>query len=79
MLSPRAESCPNCGDRRGSRGFLAKLAWLVTFLATLPAAALTAWGLFGTEMSAPQQASLFAGAAALVVVPYCFARAVEKY
>jgi hypothetical protein len=30
-------------------------------------------------MSAPQQASVFAGCLAAVVIPYCYARAVEKY
>jgi hypothetical protein len=46
---------------------------------SIPAILVTFWALFSSGLSAPQQASIFAGCMAATVIPYCYARAVEKY
>lgn len=79
-ISSRAPSCPRCGDvipvrRSGHEMF----AYAVVFLISIPSLLGTVWALFlATGISAPQQCSVVAGCMALTVIPYCYARAVEK-
>lgn len=56
---------------------LVRLAWIATTICAVVAAIMTAQVLTDRTLSAPQQAAQAAAALALVIVPYCMARAFE--
>lgn len=59
-------------------GLVEKILWLWTMVAGLTASGLLVFT-FTQAQSAPQQGAGAAMAAAVVVVPYCLARAVQSY
>ena len=54
-----------------------KLAWVLTVLCSVLSAFVLIVGLDSAE-SAPQEAAVAAVACALVIIPYCFARAISE-
>lgn len=57
-------------------GFIAAFFWIVTLVAALPASYVLAEAL--TADSAPKQGAGAAIAAAIAIIPYCFARAISE-
>jgi len=79
-MSDRARVCPLCGDPRLKAAFHERMAWIIVFLLSIPSLLGVFWALFlATGISAPQQAATIAGCLGMTVIPYCYARAVEKY
>lgn len=79
-MSNRATACPMCGDfTHASRGH-ERFAWVIVFLISIPSLLGAFWALaLATNISAPQQCGIIAGCIAMTVIPYCYARAVEKF
>jgi hypothetical protein len=79
-MSDRAIACPLCGDTAKRRlNFHDKLSWLVVWLFSIFSLFGIAWAsFFANGISAPQQCAIIAGCIGMTIVPYCYARAVEK-
>jgi hypothetical protein len=82
-VSGAAVECVHCGHptpkRRADHGHL-RLAWGVVFFLSI----LSLFGVFfstflADHMSAPQQCAAIAACIGFTVIPYCYARAVEKF
>ena len=83
QVSSSCTSCVHCGHptplNRQVTGH-EKLAWAVVFLSSIGSLLTIFWATFlADNISAPQQCAAIAGAIGFTVVPYCYARAVEKY
>jgi hypothetical protein len=79
-MSERAAACPICGDFNPRARGHERFAWLVVFLISIPSVFGAFWALLVDKgISAPQQCAVIAGCIAFTVIPYCYARAVEKF
>ncbi|HET6805985.1 MAG TPA: hypothetical protein VFH59_11155 [Frateuria sp.] len=79
-MSKRALACPMCGDTPNRRTFHDKLAWFVVWLFSIFSLLCIFWATFVADgISSPQQCAVIAGAIGFTLVPYCYARAVEKF
>lgn len=79
-MSDRARACPLCGDEEQDRTFHGRLSWFVVWLFSIFSLLTIFWASFlASHISAPQQCAVIAGAIGMTVVPYCYARAVEKF
>lgn len=82
-VSPNADRCPHCGNQLEGIGLESKhekFAWGVVFLLSLLNLFGVFWAMFlATDISAPQQAAIIAGCIGMTVIPYCYARAIEKF
>jgi hypothetical protein len=79
-MSDRAAACPSCGDTAKPRpNFHDKLSWFIVWLLSICSLFGIVWAsVIANGISAPQQCAIIAGCIGLTVVPYCYARAVEK-
>lgn len=82
-VSDAANSCVHCGHATPLQRHVTgheKLAWAVVFLSSIGSLFTIFWTTFlADNISAPQQCAAIAAAIGFTVVPYCYARAVEKY
>lgn len=79
-MSKRALACPMCGDTPNRLTFHDKVAWFVVWLFSIFSLLTILWASFAADgLSAPQQCVVIAGAIGFTLVPYCYARAVEKF
>jgi hypothetical protein len=79
-LSTRATTCPRCGDFVAAPRGHERFAWFVTFFFSIGSLFFTGWALlFASGISAPQQCAIITGCIGFTVIPYCYARAVEKF
>jgi hypothetical protein len=83
LISPKAKACPHCGHpvgKKASETAHGRFAWGVVFLLSV----LSIIGVFvatfmESDISAPQQCAVIAACIGFTVIPYCYARAVEKF
>jgi hypothetical protein len=79
-MSDRAPACPTCGDIGRRLDFHSKLAWFVVWLFSIFSLFGTVWAsVMVTGISAPQQCAIIAMCIGITVIPYCYARAVERF
>lgn len=79
-MSKRATACPICGDFFAQSRGHERFAWMIVFLVSIPSVLGAAWALLiAKDISAPQQCGIISGCIAMTVIPYCYARAVEKF
>lgn len=79
-MSDRALACPMCGDAPNRLTVHDKISWFVVWLFSI----FSLFGIFWVSfmangISAPQQCAIIASCIGMTIVPYCYARAVEKF
>jgi hypothetical protein len=79
-ISDQAAMCISCGHPQEQRGAHQSFAWVVVFLLSICSLLGVIWAMFIEDhISAIQQAATVAACIGFTVIPYCYARALEKY
>lgn len=82
-ISPESKACPQCGhptNRKRAESPHESLAWAVVFIASIFSLIGVVVAMFVEDnISAPQQCAAVAACIGFTVIPYCYARAVEKF